>query len=113
MFLRRQSMRRKIVCTIGAVVVLSVLTFFTLRSYGKSIESAEGYCSENHLSYNIIRATEDIEGKAIDEKAMAEQMYKASESGVEAYDFLVEYTGDKSTAEDILNRSADFDREMN
>lgn len=105
-------MCRKIVFPISAVVVLLVLTFFTLKSYGKPITSAEGYCSENHLSYNIIRATEDIEGKDVDEKAMAKQMYKASESGIEVYDFLVEYTGNKSTAEAILNHSADLDKEM-
>lgn len=105
-------MCRKIVFPISAVVVLLVLTLFTLKSYGKSITSAEGYCSENHLSYNIIRATEDVEGKDVDEKAMAKQMYKASESGVEAYDFLVEYTGNKSTAEAILNHAADLDKKM-
>lgn len=105
-------MCRKIVFPISTVIVLLVLTFFTLKSYGKPITSAEGYCSENHLSYNIIRATEDIEGSDVDEKAMAKQMYRASESGIEAYDFLVEYTGNKSTAEAILNHAADLDKEM-
>ena len=105
-------MCRKIVFPISVVVVLLVLTFFTLKSYCKPTPSAEGYCSENHLSYNIIRATKDIEGKGVDEKAMAKQMYKASESGIEAYDFLAEYTGDKSTAEAILNHAADLDKEM-
>lgn len=106
-------MCKKIVFPISAVIVVLVMMFFTLRSYGEPITSVEGYCSENHLSYNIIRATEDIEGRDIDEKAMAKQMYKASESGIEAYDFLVEYTGNKSTAEAILNHAADLDKELN
>lgn len=105
-------MDKKILLSFGTVIFVLVLMFFTLRSYGQPIESAEGYCKENHLSYNIIRATEDIEGTDIDEMAMAKKMYKASESGIEVYDFLVKYEGSDSTAEDILNRAADLDKEM-
>lgn len=105
-------MNKEIVLSFGTVVVVLMMMFFTLRSYGKPIESAEGYCKENHLSYNIIRATEDIEGTDIDEMAMAKKMRKASESDVEVYDFLVEYEGNESDAEDILNRAADLDKEM-